>query len=112
MRIKRDFTYLLGAQRVWVVVTEGIAILDFFAIINSSTTGIGAAINSLWMWLIPISLGWVWVGTQNSAATIQEGLMRASIKATLSSQNKKDKKAMIGFKDRSCKNVLGRSKED
>jgi hypothetical protein len=112
MRTKRDFTYSLGAQTVWVVVTEGIAILDFFTIIDSSTIGIGVAINSLWMWLIPITLGWVWVGTQNSAATIQEGLMRASINATLSSQNGKGKRAMVGFKDCSGDNALGRPKED
>ncbi|PMD37039.1 hypothetical protein L207DRAFT_393462, partial [Hyaloscypha variabilis F] len=98
-RTKRDFTYSLGAQTVWVVVTEGIAVLDFFTIIDSSTIGMGVAINSLWMWLIPITLGWVWVGTQNSAATIQDGFMRASTKASLSSQNGNEEETMVGFKD-------------
>jgi len=105
-------TYSLGAQTVWVVVTEGIAVLDFFTIIDSSTIGMGVAINSLWMWLIPITLGWVWVGTQNSTATIQDGFMRASTKATLSSQNGNEEETMVGFKDCSGDNLLGRPKAD
>jgi hypothetical protein len=111
-RTKRDFTYSLGAQTVWVVVTEGIAVLDFFTTIDSSTIGMGVAINSLWMWLIPITLGWVWVGTQNSAATIQDGFMRASTKATLSSHKSNEEEIMVGFKDCSGDNLLGRPKAD
>ena len=73
---KRKWTYSLYAQVGWVCVSQILAIIDFFTatMTSHSSIGIGLAINSLWLWMIPIVLGWVYVGTQNSAASIKAAL--------------------------------------
>lgn len=39
-------------------------------------------INSIWTWMIPICLGWVWVGSQTSHSGIRDALENASQKDT------------------------------
>lgn len=57
---KRKWTYSLYAQVGWVCISQLLAVIDFFTSASSnSTIGIGLAINSLWLWMIPIVLGWV-----------------------------------------------------
>ncbi|KAK3336166.1 hypothetical protein B0T19DRAFT_408717 [Cercophora scortea] len=105
-RTHRDFTYSLGAQAAWVIVVAIIAMVNFFGIIDNSTVrAIGVAINSLWMWMIPVTLGWVWVGTQNSANTIRDGLMRASSAATIVPPPDPAAKEMLGFQDFTQENI-------
>ncbi|RDW75667.1 hypothetical protein BP5796_06488 [Coleophoma crateriformis] len=98
-RSKRVVTYSLLAQTGWVSITELISIIDFFTSpFDNSTIGLlGVAINSLWMWMIPITLGWVWVGTQESAKTIESALRRASTKAIIQGQACNER--MVGFTD-------------
>ena len=91
-------TYSLLAQVAWVTVTEIIAIVDFFtSAVDNNTIGLGVAVNSLWIWMIPVTLGWVWVGTQNSASTIREALM--SVEASVGFPLHKVKGQMTGFRD-------------
>jgi hypothetical protein len=72
--------------------------VDFFtSAVNNNTIGLGVAVNTLWIWMIPVTLGWVWVGTQNSASTIRGALM--SVEASVGSPPHKLKGHMIGFKD-------------
>ncbi|KAK3314456.1 hypothetical protein B0H66DRAFT_605402 [Apodospora peruviana] len=81
-RTKREFTYSLGAQAFFVVVLAFMAMVNFMVMIDRFTVRVfGVAINNIWMWMIPVTVGWVWVGTQNSANTIRECLMEASSKA-------------------------------
>ncbi|RDW82346.1 hypothetical protein BP6252_03458 [Coleophoma cylindrospora] len=98
-RSKRVVTYSLLAQTGWVSITELISIIDFFmSPFDNATIGLlGVAINSLWMWMIPITLGWVWVGTQESAKTIEFALRRASTKAIIQGQACSER--MVGFTD-------------
>lgn len=77
---KRRWTYSLYAQVGFVCVSQLLAILNFFVAKSSrSSVGIGLAINSLWLWMIPIVLGWVYVGTQRSAASIKVALKGANV---------------------------------
>ena len=41
----------------------------------------GLVINSLWLWMIPIVLGWVYVGTQSSAESIKTALNNTIVPA-------------------------------
>src|SRR2546421_9258565 len=48
-------------------------------IINDNDTGaLGVTMNSIWTWMIPICLGWVWIGSQTSHSGIREALRKAS----------------------------------
>jgi len=100
-RTKRDFTYSLAAQAFWVTAVALIAMANFFSIVDRSTIRvIGVAVNSLWMWMIPVTVGWVWVGTQNSANTVRDCLMRASTRCILGvSPLQQTSESMIGFQD-------------
>jgi hypothetical protein len=79
--------------------------VDFFtSAVDNDTIGLGVAVNNLWIWMIPVTLGWVWVGTQNSASTIREALM--SIEASVEFPLHKVKGQMTSFKDCSDENFL------
>lgn len=96
---KRKWTYSLYAQVGWVCVSQLLAIIDFFVTASSrSSIGIGLAINSLWLWMIPIVLGWVYVGTQKSAASIKAALTDTNV-PTLGSERHFEGEC-IGIKDR------------
>ncbi|MCJ1404405.1 hypothetical protein MMC11_007630 [Xylographa trunciseda] len=107
LKSKREWTYSLLAQVIWVSVAVISAILDFFdATVDNNTMGIGVAINSLWIRMIPVTLGFVWVGTQRSSRTIRDALMAAE--ALVSEEDasgvyqplRRVTKRMIGFRDR------------
>ncbi|KAK5129946.1 hypothetical protein LTR08_002707 [Meristemomyces frigidus] len=75
---RRVFTASLVAQMMFA----GIAYL--FTVISSFTASLGdpatalqIASGSLWIWLIPVILGWITVGTQNSDHSIEDALSSA-----------------------------------
>jgi hypothetical protein len=79
--------------------------VDFFtSAVDNNTIGLGVAVNSLWIWMIPVTLGWVWVGTQNSASTVREALM--SVEASIGFPLHKVKGQMTGFQDCSDEDSL------
>lgn len=79
-KTKREWTYSLYAQIGWVCVSQLLAIVDFFTSASFNTgIGIGLAINSLWIWMIPVVLGWVYVGTQTSAGSIEAALASTTV---------------------------------
>lgn len=39
---------------------------------------IGVMVNSLWTWMMPICLAWVWIGSQTSHSTTRDALQNAS----------------------------------
>ena len=96
---KRKWTYSLYAQVGWVCISQVLAIIDFFTSASSdSSIGIGLAINSLWLWMIPIVLGWVYVGNQTSAESIKNALTEVDVPALGSERNLKGE--CIGIRDR------------
>ena len=96
---KRKWTYSLYAQVGWVCLTQLLAIIDFFTSASSnSTIGIGLAINSLWLWMIPITLGWVYVGTQDSAGSIKAALVDTIVPSLAPDRNNNGE--CFGFRDR------------
>lgn len=73
---KRRWTYSLYAQIGWVCVEQLLAIVTYLLSASSaSSIGIGLAINSLWIWMVPVILGWVYVGTQTSAGSIKAAIV-------------------------------------
>lgn len=97
---KRKWTYSLYAQVGWVCVSQLLAIIAFFTASSAtgSTIDVGLAINSLWLWMIPVVLGWVYVGTQNSAASIKAALTDTDV-PTLGPE-RHSKGECIGLRDR------------
>ena len=54
---------------------SNISIIDFFTSpADETTVSVGLGINSLWIWMIPVTFGWVKVGTQTSALSIKAAL--------------------------------------
>lgn len=77
---KRKWTYSLYAQVGFVCVSQVLAITVFFTSASSnSSIGIGLAINSLWLWMIPVVLGWVYVGTQTDSNSIKAALTHTNV---------------------------------
>ena len=96
---KRKWTYPLYAQVGWVCISQILAIIDFFTSGSSdSSIGIGLAINSLWLWMIPIVLGWVYVGNQKSAESIKAALTDIDVPILGSERNLN--RECIGIRDR------------
>ena len=100
-------TYSLLAQVIWVCIAVVSAVTDFFdATADNAMMGIGVAINSLWIWMLPVTLGFVWVGTQTSSSTIRDALMAAE--ALVSEKDSSGvyrpvepvANRMVGFRDR------------
>lgn len=102
-KTKREWTYSLYAQVGWVCASQLVAIVYFFTS-ASYNTGIvvGLAINSLWIWMIPMILGWVYVGTQTSAGSIKAGLASVPV-PTLGPERDVDGEC-IGIRDRTVHN--------
>ena len=75
-KTRRPWTYSLIAQLFWVFFSQLLAIIDFVATASvNSIIGVGLAINSVWIWMIPVVFGWVCIGTQTSAGTFKAALM-------------------------------------
>ena len=99
-KTKRGWTYSLYSQVSWVFVAQLLTIIDFFNTKSQSTTvGVGLAINCLWVWMIPITLGWVYVGTQTSAGSIKEAL--GNVTVPILGDRKNIRGRCVGIRDRS-----------
>ncbi|KAL6715219.1 hypothetical protein ACLMJK_007483 [Lecanora helva] len=112
---KRKWTYSLYAQVGWVCVSQLLAIIEFFTTASSdsdTSIGIGLAINSLWLWMLPIVLGWVFVGTQNSTGSVTAALLDTNV--PVFSGKKNCRGGCIGIKDRTyeCFSTLPRNSLD
>ena len=57
-----------------------LAVIIFFDTSSdgNNITTIGVTVNSLWTWMMPICLAWVWIGSQTSHSTIRDALQSAS----------------------------------
>ena len=96
---KMKWTTGLYAQVGWVCIAQLQAIIQFFTSASSNTSiGIGLGINSMWLWMIPIVLGWVYVGNQKSAESIKVALTDTDVPILGSRRNLKGE--CIGIRDR------------
>ena len=101
LKTKREWTYSLYAQVGWVCVSQLLAIISFFTSLStdwSTSIGIGLAINCLWLWMIPVVLGWVYVGTQTSAGSVKVALTEATVPVLGPYRNKAGE--CFGIRDR------------
>lgn len=68
---------------MFVFIVQVLAIILFFGTPDENNTGsLGVTMNSIWAWMIPICLGWVWVGSQTSHSGIRDALKSASQNVT------------------------------
>lgn len=76
-------TYSLRFQIMFIVIAQVLAVILFFSTPDENNTGgLGVTMNSIWTWMIPICLGWVWVGSQTSHSGIRDALKSASQNVT------------------------------
>ena len=90
LKTKRGWTYPLYAQVGFVCAAQLLGIICFFTSLSSdwsTSIGIGLAINCLWLWMIPVVLGWVYVGTQTKAGSVKVALKEATVPALGSDRN-------------------------
>ena len=103
---KRKWTYSLYAQVGFVCVSQVLAITIFFTSASSdSSIGIGLAINSLWLWMIPVVLGWVYVGMQTEAGSIKAALIDTNVPVLGSERDNSGD--CIGIRDRTSLDDFG-----
>ena len=96
---KRDWTYSLFAQLALAFISQLFTVIDFFTTAASDPTiSVGLAINSLFLWMIPVIVGWVYVGTQRSARSIRDAI--SSISIPLLEQEKNMQGRSFGIRDR------------
>ena len=108
---KRTWTYSLYAQVGFVCVSQLLAITVFFTSASSdSSIGIGLAINSLWLWMIPVVLGWVYVGTQTDSNSIKAALIDTNMPVLGPERNVSGE--CIGIRDRTTFDDLGTNFRD
>jgi hypothetical protein len=80
VKTKREWTYSLIAQLAMVIVAQLFSIIDYFTSAADDTTiSVGLALNSLYIWMILVTLGWVFVGTQTSAGSIKAAIASATV---------------------------------
>ena len=98
-KTKREWTYSLFAQVGLAFVSQLVTVIDFFTTPASDLTiGVGLAINCLMLWMIPVVLGWVYVGIQRSARSIQDAI--TSITVPVLGQAKNIQNEGVGIRDR------------
>ena len=99
IKTKRGWTYSLYAQIFWVSVAQLLAIIDFFTSSSfNNSIGIGLAINSLWTWMLPVVVGWVFIGTQNAVGSTKAALSTVSVALLGEKRGLRD--GCIGIRDR------------
>jgi hypothetical protein len=99
LKTKRGWTYSLIAQLGLVVVSQLLSIVDYFTSkADEDTISVGLGINSVWVWMIPVTLGWVLVGTQTSAGSIKAALKSVFVPKLGEERNVWGKS--VGFMDR------------
>lgn len=99
VKTKRSWTYSLYAQLFWVSVAQLLAIVDFFTSSSfNNSIGIGLAINSLWTWMLPVVVGWVFIGTQNAVGSTKAALSNVSV--PLLGEKRELRGGCIGIRDR------------
>ena len=100
---KRGWTISLYAQVAWVSIVQILTVVQFFTSGSSNNNvGIGLAINSLWLWMIPIVLGWIRVGTQTSADSVKKAIIKTQVPIMYQKRNSSN--PCFGIRDRTVYN--------
>jgi hypothetical protein len=80
----RPITFALSAQMIWVVLAYIFTIVQAFTTSGSGTDlGLSMSSGMVWLWMIPVILGWVIVGTQSSHKSIHRALRNGNKEVSL-----------------------------
>lgn len=75
LKTKREKTASLHMQLAWVLVTYLLSIIQFFTTgADNNSIVLGLAVAALYVWMLPVVWGYVFVGTQNFASSINNTL--------------------------------------
>ena len=55
------WTIAAAASMTWVIIAFVLAIVDSFTNMGNNINSNGQGVGSLWLWLIPIVVGWLWI---------------------------------------------------
>ena len=97
-RLNRRYAWSIatGSSVAWVVLAFGFTLIDSFVSLDSTTDGgsEGHAIGTLWLWLLCLVIGWLWVPTFTCG----------ELKSAINRANKKTaKKAAKRIKEKATK---------
>ena len=97
-RLNRRYAWSLatGSSVAWVLLAFGFTLIDSFVSLNATADGgsEGHAIGTLWLWLLCLIIGWLWVPT----------FTRGELKSALEHANKKiAKRAAKRVKEKAAK---------
>ena len=62
-RLEQTHTWTVATATsiAWVIIAFGFTIVDSFMDLGNNLNSNGQGVGSLWMWLIPIVVGWLWI---------------------------------------------------
>ena len=62
-RLEQTHTWTIAAATsiIWVIVAFAFTIVDSFMNLGNNINSNGQGVGSLWLWLVPIVVGWLWI---------------------------------------------------
>ena len=62
-RLEQTYTWTIAAATsiAWVIIAFAFTIVDSFMNLGNNINSNGQGVGSLWLWLIPIVVGWLWI---------------------------------------------------
>ena len=62
-RLEQTHTWTIAAATsiIWVIIAFVFTIVDSFMSMKENLNSTGQAVGSLWLWLVPIIVGWLWI---------------------------------------------------
>ena len=62
-RLEQTHTWTIAAATsiIWVIIAFVFTIVDSFMNLRKNVNSTGQGVGSLWLWLIPIVVGWLWI---------------------------------------------------
>jgi hypothetical protein len=78
--IKHEHTWSISAATSisWVLVAYLFTVVDSFADVTRSINSNGQAVGSIWLWLVPIVVGWLLVAPKIEARKLNDAMSRAN----------------------------------
>jgi hypothetical protein len=73
-KAKRSVTFSLVAQLLFATLAFIFTLAEAFPNSGSLPTPTQMSASGIWAWMVPVCAGWVFVGTQNKAGTIEKAL--------------------------------------
>lgn len=77
---RRGVTTSLIAQNLFAIIAWVFTIAAAFSSLGDPTTALAISSSSIWLWMIPVIVGWVAVGCQSDKGTVADALLGSQAK--------------------------------